>query len=194
MSENHIDTGHGKGSSASLSGMSAKPSRVATVDELRALGHPVRWRILRLCLEEPLTNQRLATRLGSSPATTLRHVRALVAAGFLAPEPVRTGERGALERPYRATGRTWGLVVDVNQEPTLLGQQVELAVLGAHRAEMIEAGPGAPRDAARGILRLRPESARELRDRLTALLAEFAARDEPDGERLSYLWSLVARP
>ena len=58
---------------------------------------------------------------------------------------------------------------------------------------MIEAGPGAPRDAARGMLCLRPESARELRDRLTALLAEFAARDEPDGERLSYLWSLIAR-
>jgi len=173
--------------------MSPKPSRIATVDELRALGHPVRWRILRLCYDEALTNQQLAQRLDSSPATTLRHIRALVAAGFLAPEPVRTGERGALERPYRATGRTWGLVVDVNLEPTLLGQQVELAVLSAHRAEMIEAGPEAPRDAARGMLRLRQESARELRDRLTTLLAEFAARDEPDGERLSYLWSLIAR-
>jgi hypothetical protein len=70
---------------------------------------------------------------------------------------------------------------------------MELAVLSAHRAEMIEAGPGAPRDAARGMLRLGPESARELADRLAALLAEFADRDEPDGERLSYLWSLIAR-
>src|SRR5688572_10284869 len=121
MSENHIDTGRGKGSSATVSGMSAKPSRIATVDELRTLGHPVRWRILRLCFDEALTNQQLAQLLGSSPATTLRHVRALVEAGFLAPEPVRTGERGALERPYRATGRTWGLVIDVNVEPTLLG-------------------------------------------------------------------------
>ncbi len=134
----------------------------------------------------------MAQRLASSPATTLRHVRALVAAGFLAPEPVRSGERGALERPYRATGRTWGMVVDVSLEPTA-GQQLELAVLAAHRAEMIEAGPTAPRDAARGLLRLGPESARELRDKLGALLSEFEARDEPDGERLSYLWSLIAR-
>jgi hypothetical protein len=193
MSENHIGTGHGKGLSDTLFGMSAKPSRIATVEELRALGHPMRWRILRLCFEEPLTNQQLAQRLASSPATTLRHVRALVAAGFLAPEPVRSGERGALERPYRATGRTWGMVVDVNQEPTALGQQVELAVLAAHRAEMIEAGPAAPRDAARGLMRLGPESARELHDKLAALLTEFEARNEPDGERLSYLWSLIAR-
>jgi hypothetical protein len=173
--------------------MSAKPSRVATVDELRALGHPLRWRILRLCFDESLTNQQLAQRIGGSPATMLRHVRALVATGFLAPEPVRTGERGALERPYRATRRTWGLTIDVDVDRTPLGQQMELAVLSAHRAEMMEAGPGAPRDAARGVLRLGPDSARELRERLAALLAEFADRDEPDGERLSYLWSLIAR-
>jgi hypothetical protein len=172
--------------------MSAKPSRKATVEELRALGHPLRWRILRLCFDEALTNQQLARRLDMSPATTLRHVRALVGVDFLAPEPVRTGEHGALERPYRATGRTWGLVVDL--EPAALGQQVELAVLAAHRAEMIEAGPGAVRDAARGILRLRPESTKALRERLVALLAEFADRDEPDGEPLSYLWSLAVRP
>jgi DNA-binding transcriptional ArsR family regulator len=177
-----------------VSTMTAKPARTATVEELRALGHPVRWRILRLCVDEALTNQQLAHRIEGSPATTLRHVRALVEAGFLAAEPVRTGERGALERPYRATGRTWGLVVDAEAGPTGLGQQVELAVLAAHRAEMIDAGPDATRDAGRGLLRLRPDSAQELRVRLTALLAEFAARDEPGGERLSYLWSLVARP
>src|SRR6185503_8531269 len=38
ISENHIETARRKGPSASLSGMAPKPSRSATVDELRALG------------------------------------------------------------------------------------------------------------------------------------------------------------
>jgi DNA-binding Lrp family transcriptional regulator len=172
--------------------MVGQPARRATVEDLQALSHPLRWRILRLCLDEALTNQQLAQHLNLSPATTLRHVRALVRAGFLEAEPVRTGERGALERPYRATGRTWGLAVLDLDEPELV-QSVDLAVLAAHRSEFIEAGPDASRDVARGIMRLRPESLDELTDRISALLTEFSARDEPDGDSLSYLWSLVAR-
>jgi predicted ArsR family transcriptional regulator len=172
--------------------MPANPSRKATVAELRALGHPLRWQILRLCLDQAHTNQQLAVRLGVSPPTTLRHVRALVDVGFLEAEPVRTGERGALERPYRATGRTWGLVV-LDLEPPELVQQVDLAVLAAHWAELIEAGSDAKGDTTRGALRLGPRSVAELRDRLAELLSEFEARHEPDGTELSYLWSLIVR-
>ena len=62
-----------------------------------------------------------------------------------------------------------------------------------HRAELLQASPDADRDLARGVLRLGPESLDELKSRIEALLLEFIARDEPDGESLSYLWSLVAR-
>lgn len=166
--------------------------RQASVEELRALAHPVRWRILRLCLDESLTNQEIAGRLDMSPATTLRHVRALVDAGFLDAEPVRQGTRGSRERPYRANGRTWGLSAIDLDEPGLV-EQVDVAILAAHRAELIQSGPDAHRDLSRGILRLRPESADELKSRIEALILEFESRDEPDGEALSYLWSLVAR-
>lgn len=164
-----------------------------TTDELKALGHPVRWQILRLCLDRALTNKELSERLGLAPASTLRHVRALVKTGFLDADPVRTGERGALERPYRATGRTWGLgIVDVDDPE--LSHDVNLALLGAHRAELVAAGPDAGRGTRRGVLRLGPESLAELEQRLQGLLAEFGERDEPEGESLSYLWSLVVRP
>lgn len=164
---------------------------IATTEELKALGHPIRWRILRLCLDKALTNQELSARLELAPATTLRHVRALVKTGFLAAEEVRTGERGALERPYRATQRTWGLsILDVGDAE--LSQQVDLALLGAHRAEVVAAGPDAGRGVSRGVLRLRPESAAELNRRIRELVAAYA--DEEDGEPLSYLWSLAARP
>lgn len=171
----------------------AKVKRQASIEELRALAHPARWRILRLCLDQSLTNQKIAELMCMSPATTLRHVRALAGAGFLAAEPVRPGMRGSRERPYRATGRTWGLVAVDLDEPELV-QRVDLAILAAHRAEMLEAGPDPGRDLSRGVLRLGPDSVSELKYRVEALLTEFRDRDEADGEPLSYLWSLVARP
>lgn len=170
----------------------ARVQRQASVDELKALAHPARWRILRLCLDESLTNQEIAARMSMSPATTLRHVRALADAGFLVAEPVRPGVRGSRERPYRATGRTWGLVAVDLDEPELV-QRVDLAILAAHRAELLEAGPDSGRDLSRGVLRLGPDSMNELKDRMEALLQEFRDRDEADGEPLSYLWSLITR-
>ncbi|TCO59699.1 ArsR/SmtB family transcription factor [Actinocrispum wychmicini] len=162
----------------------------ATTDELKALGHPVRWRILRLCLDRAMTNKQLSVWLDLAPATTLRHIRALVKTNFLAAEPVRTGDHGALERPYRATSRTRGL--SILHDDTGLAHQVDLAVLAAHRAEMIAAGNDAGRGATRGVLRLRPHSIESLNHRIRELIAEYP--DEPDGEPLSYLWSLAARP
>lgn len=162
----------------------------ATTDELKALAHPVRWRILRLCLDRALTNKELADELGLAPATTLRHVRALVNTGFLAAEPVRTGEHGALERPYRATSRTLGL--SILHDDSGLSQRVELAMLGAHRAELIAAGADSGRGSSRGVLRLGPRSTAALTERIRAVIAEFD--DEPDGEPLSYLWSIALRP
>lgn len=79
--------------------------RPATPAETKALGHPLRIRILRLCLDE-LTNKELAQRLDVSPGTVLYHVRRLVDVGFLVPGTPRTGPSGALEKPYRATGET----------------------------------------------------------------------------------------
>src|SRR5918998_1960858 len=83
--------------------------RPATRDEARALAHPLRLRILRLCLDEALTNRELADRLRAEPATVLYHVRTLVRTGFLASEAERRGRRGAREIPYRATGKSWTL-------------------------------------------------------------------------------------
>ena len=45
----------------------------------RALSSAVRWRVLRACLDEALTNKELADRLGVNPGSMLHHVRTLVA-------------------------------------------------------------------------------------------------------------------
>ena len=58
-----------------------------------------------------MTNEELAARLGRDAGTMLHHVRLLVATGFLAPDEERRGARGAVERPYRSTGKSWTLDV-----------------------------------------------------------------------------------
>src|SRR4051794_11913495 len=83
--------------------------RAATPAEFKAMAHPLRLRILRLCLHDAMTNKDLAERLHKDPATTLHHVRMLVESGFLRPDQIRRGSRGALEKPYRATGKSWVL-------------------------------------------------------------------------------------
>ena len=52
--------------------------RPATVDEAKALANSLRLRILRLTLDQALTNKQLAERLDRDPGTVLHHVRRLV--------------------------------------------------------------------------------------------------------------------
>jgi len=152
--------------------------REATPEEARALANPLRIRILRLCLDEALTNKELAERLGKDPGTLLHHVRMLVATGFLAADPVRTGARGALEKPYRATGKSWN--VEVRDEKDRPGSQ--LAMVDAFRAELAESPSQSTVMLSRLGLRLRPKVARELRSRLEEVIDEFKDRGDPAGE------------
>ena len=58
----------------------------------------LRLRILRMCLDEPLTNAQIAARLDRDPATVLHHVRTLTGTGFLEALPAQKGNRGAQDR------------------------------------------------------------------------------------------------
>jgi DNA-binding transcriptional ArsR family regulator len=153
--------------------------RPATAAEAKALAHPLRIRILRLCLDQALTNKQLAERLGKDPGTVLHHVRTLVDGGFLAAEEVRQGEKGALEKPYRATGKSWTLSL----EESPVGQDIHSqAMLEAFLAELAEAGPGAATAFNRLALTLNNASLKELERRVLAVLDEFVTRPpDPDG-------------
>jgi DNA-binding transcriptional ArsR family regulator len=172
---------------------SITPSATATDAQLRALAHPLRVRILRLCLTRERTNQELAECLDVAPGTVLRHVRELLAAGFLVAEEVRTGQRGALERPYRATGATWYLRRDEGKQPAL-SKKVQEALVAAHLAELHESPVDAERAHMRGTMRLDPAALTELRDRIEGLLLEYGERDDAGGVPVSFLWSLHGVP
>jgi len=165
--------------------------RPATVAELKSLAHPVRWRILRLCLEDARTNKELADHLDLAPATVLRHVRSLLEHGFLVAEEPRTGKRGALERPYRATRLTTRLSLESPEHPEL-ARGIETATLDAHRAELVEAPVGASVITNRSQIRLTAKDRDEFLTRMHELWAEFHDRQDPDGERLSIMWSHIS--
>ena len=160
-----------------MDGSYPRPRTPATVREVKALGHPLRLRILRLTWQREMTNKQLADRLGKDPGTVLYHVRQLVDAGLLEPADVRTGESGALEKPYRSTGRSWWLDGPVGTGDT----EISLAPIEAFEAELREAGPDSVQTFERFTLHLSPEQLVEFDRRIIAVLDEYV---ETDHQRL----------
>jgi DNA-binding transcriptional ArsR family regulator len=156
--------------------------RRATILQAKAASHPLRLRILRLCGLQPMTNKQLADRLGSQPGTTLYHVRLLVEAGLLEPAPIRTGTSGALEKPYRSTGRSWWLSAygdtDDGERYDDRSDESSLASIEAFQAELREAGPGSVRTYARFMLHLSEAEVHELDRRLLEVLDEYVQTDQ----------------
>jgi DNA-binding transcriptional ArsR family regulator len=151
--------------------------RDATVREAKALAHPLRLRILRLCGQDEMTNKQLADRLDRDPGTVLYHVRQLVDAGLLERGPARASESGALEMPYRSTGKSWWL------SNSLAGDSL-LAPIEAFQDELREGGPGSVQTFARFALHLSDEDVAELDRRICAVIDEYvltedARKDQP---------------
>lgn len=161
-----------------LSALRNGQRRTATEAEARALASTTRLRILRACLDVPLTNKEIAQRIGKNPATVLHHVRTLVSTGFLTPAEERRGARGAREVPYLATGKSWLMDVEPrNPRDHLLATFLEeVAVVGE-----------ANLDSARLGLRLSEEEYEVFRTRLGELINDYAQRPSTPGGRR---WSL----
>jgi Helix-turn-helix domain len=164
--------------------MSSTSRRPATEAEVATLASAVRLRIIRLTLQEPLTNAQIAARLHRDPATTLHHVRRLVRHGFLEALPARPGPRGSREIPYRGTRLSWSLE-NAGRDPSLAE-----AMLGAYLDEVAQVGLGVLQQS-RLAVRLTSSEAAALRAELWALLDRYAARPEPpDGEAVAVYLSI----
>jgi DNA-binding transcriptional ArsR family regulator len=150
--------------------------RIATDAEARALASALRLRILRLCLDASLTNKEIAAALGKDPASVLYHVRRLVDTGFLIAEPVRRGSRGSRERPYRATGKSWTMIV-IDPAARRAGSA---AMLGALQDEARAAGYEDVLITRLGV-RLTEAERMELHERVHALFEEYRRRPAAPG-------------
>lgn len=149
--------------------------------DARALASTLRIRILRLCLDEPLTNREIAQRLGRNPATVLHHVRTLVDRGFLVAEPVRRGARGSREVPYLATRKSWRTPGGPGMSRILIDTFLEeVALVDPQEVLVTRLG-----------LRLDDDGLQELLSRVQAIFEEFAARPtEQTQTPYSVFWSL----
>jgi DNA-binding transcriptional ArsR family regulator len=133
---------------------------ISRPDQLKALGHPLRLRVLETLGSdndrEELTNRELAHRLGVDPGHLHFHVRMLLNAGLI--ELVER-ERGR-EKPYRAVAR------HVRVAPELIAtgaaNDAREAMLDTVQRGYAEfSGSGRFRSAQLNV-RLKPEDVREL--------------------------------
>jgi DNA-binding transcriptional ArsR family regulator len=170
------------------SGLRRMPRRRATEAEARALASTLRLRILRLCLDDEMTNNEIAHRLGRNPGSVLHHVRRLVDTGFLVALPERQGSRGSREIPYRATGKSWELTELKERLPGL--PSPSQVMLQTFLEELAEAG-GEMGDASRLALTLTAKHFEEFTERIGVILDEFAARPpDPGGTRWSVFFAM----
>ena len=153
------------------------PRRPATPAEVKALASPIRLRILRYTLSDPLTNRQLAERLSISAASSLYHVRRLTAVGLLEADERRPRSAGGFEIPYRSTGQSWQLELTEEQRPTS-------AMVRAFIDEISNVDPTDVPNVIRWSSQMTEPRRVELVNRLKALLDEYST-DDVDGEHWS---------
>jgi DNA-binding transcriptional ArsR family regulator len=142
---------------------------VSTPEQFKALGHPMRHRLLFALGREDATISQLAAMLGSNKGNIAHHLKVLVDAGLVQPTGTRT-VRGGTEQYYRRAFR--GLAFD--------DASVTHTAFQALAAEIATAQPD-PFLILRS-LRLTAEHAEEL----TATLRDLADRADDGADQPRY--------
>jgi DNA-binding transcriptional ArsR family regulator len=151
-------------------------------EQLKALGHPLRVRVLEMLGEEgesgewQLTNRELAQRLGVDPGHLHFHVRMLLKAGLI--ELADANGRGR-EKPYRAVAK----VFRVSPELLAAGgaRDIQAAMIDqVQRAHGLYAGAGTFRGGQLEV-KLPMERAREL---MATFLDEARENEDEAAEKI----------
>jgi DNA-binding transcriptional ArsR family regulator len=143
-----------------------------TPDQVSALSHPLRVRILNLLFDEPHTNSQLAEALGESRARLHFHVQALWKEGLINLVEERP-KGGVIEKYYRAAARYYRL------SPSLASaaQGTESGAVvswDTARQDLMQAterlgGPPPELKSGRFRYRMRPEAFAEVQQHLQAI-------------------------
>jgi len=172
------------------------------MQQVRALSHPLRLKLLELFFERPRTTMQAAEQLGEAPTRLYHHVASLERAGL-----VRLRET----RPNRGTTEKYFEAVTTRLEPVELkdalrkkGNRRDLAAMGfvvfeQARNELARALALDPGDAAenlmaiRGVLRMSPAAAKRLRKELLGVVKRLQNRSGSSQKRRSGSASQRAR-
>jgi DNA-binding transcriptional ArsR family regulator len=153
---------------------------VLTIDrpeQLKALGHPLRLRVLEALGEGdlPMSNRELAQKLGVDPGHLHFHVRMLLKCGLI--EQVATGK--GREKPYRSAART----LKVAPELVSAGaSDLQATVVDDVRHGWNEYGDKGQFRFVRINVRISPERALEV---LTELVPTFEDLEDESAETLT---------
>jgi predicted transcriptional regulator len=109
---------------------------IETAEQIRALAHPLRQRILHLLTDAPYTNKQLAHTLQVSPPRLHFHVRDLHAAGLIEIVSERP-KGGVIEKYYRAVARILRLGASIS--PALSNIELLESSFEAIRQELVRA-------------------------------------------------------
>lgn len=171
-----------------------EPTIIPSLDQLKALTHPARTRMLGILrVNGPATATMLAARLGLNSGATSYHLRQLAQHGFIVDDEERGNGR---ERWWKAAHRMTQTDGDQlpDNEDAREAYDAYLQVVVSNYAEIIQRSveeramlPDEWRETTTysdWVTRLTPAKAIEARDRIMALLSEL--QDDPDGEPFTY--------
>jgi predicted transcriptional regulator len=159
-------------------------SRPAGLEQMRALSHPLRIRLLELFAECPRTTKQAAEALREPTTKLYHHVAALERAGLVRLREMWK-DRGTTEKYFEATqsqlvAKTDAAVLQDEEAQAAIG----IVLFDQAREELVRALSSSqkPRTvvAVRGILQLSRAEAKRLRKELVALLQRVSKQCESD--------------
>ncbi|MEV6763489.1 winged helix-turn-helix domain-containing protein [Streptomyces sp. NPDC051105] len=154
---------------------------LSSAEQFKALGHPVRHRMVNAFRQRPATLRQLADALGMSKGTIGYHVRVLREAGLVRLAETRQ-VRGGTEQYFALVSKSFKLHQDAAAGPEFL--------INAALGEMLPDGPGQASHTTLRHLWLTEAEARALELRLHAMAAEPHPTDPAHGEPYGLLVSL----
>jgi DNA-binding transcriptional ArsR family regulator len=159
----------------------AEADRARATQELRALAHPLRLRLLEEFAGAPRTTMQVAASIGEPPTRLYHHVNALERAGIL--RLARTRQvRGTTEKYYEVTKKSFGVVSSSKVTGSIRGplRSVAHAMFEQARDDLMAAIADAPKQdpelapvALRMLLRLSPAQVASVRGKILALLSQI---------------------
>lgn len=185
---------------------------IGDVESLRAISDPTRLKILETMVQrqDPAWSvKELAAQIGVPQTRLYHHIEQLLERDLIRPVERRVVS-GIIETRYRVAALSFQLDRGLLARDSEAGQQALhdtlVAVFDTARGEVEQAiregviDPAAEASderrvvLSRGLARLSPERATELRERLRALEEEFGKDAEPDGHAYGLVFALYPMP
>ena len=159
----------------------AEAERARATQELRALAHPLRLRLVEEFAGQARTTMQVAAAMGEPPTRLYHHVNALERAGIL--RLARTRQvRGTTEKYYEVARKRLGTVAGPNVPGRMRGPLSHLAnvMFEEARSDLVAAitdpakrSPGNPPVAFRMVLRLSPAQLTVVRRKILSVLSQI---------------------